>query len=57
VGDVVLKVDGREVRLYSSFLRWVAEAEPGEMLNLEVKRGDQLLTLELKLEAPRGRSP
>jgi serine protease Do len=57
VGDVVLKVDGREVKLYSSFLRWVAEAEPGEMLNLEVKRGDQLLTLELKLEAPRGRSP
>ena len=57
VGDVVLKVDGREVKLYSSFLRWVAEAEPGETLNLEVKRGDQLLALELKLEAPRRRRP
>ncbi len=56
-GDLVLKVDGREVNLYSSFLRWVAEAEPGEKLNLEVKRGDELLTLELKLEAPRSRRP
>jgi S1-C subfamily serine protease len=56
-GDLVLKVDGREVNLYSSFLRWVAEAEPGEKLNLEVKRGDELLTLELKLEAPRSWRP
>ena len=33
-------------------MRWVAEAEPGETLSLEVKRGDQLLSLEVKLEAP-----
>ena len=26
VGDVVLKVDGREIKVYASFLRWVAEA-------------------------------
>ena len=55
VGDRVLKVDGREVKLYSSFLSWVGEAEPGETLNLEVKRGDQLLAFELKVEAPRRR--
>lgn len=57
VGDVVLKVDGRVVKVYASFLRWVAEAEPGETLNLEIKRGDKLLSLEVTLEAPRrGRS-
>jgi len=52
VGDVVLKVDGREVKVYASFLRWVTEAEPGETLSLEIKRGDQLLSLEVKVEAP-----
>ena len=54
-GDVVLKVDGREVRVYALFLRWMAEAEPGETLNLEIKRGDRLLSLEVKVEAPRRR--
>jgi S1-C subfamily serine protease len=57
VGDVVLKVDGREVKVYASFLRWIGEAELGETLNLEIKRGDQSLTLELKLEAPPGGRP
>ena len=55
VGDVLLKVDGREVRVYASFLRWISEAEPGETLNLEVKRGDQSLTLELSSSAARER--
>jgi hypothetical protein len=33
----------------------VAEAEPGETLNLEVKRGDKLLSLGVKLQTqPRG---
>jgi serine protease Do len=57
VGDLVVKVDGREVKLYASFQRWVAEAEPGETLSLEVKRGDKVLSLEVKLEAPRRSSP
>jgi serine protease Do len=51
VGDLVVKVDGREVRLYASLLRWVAETEPGETLNLEVRRGDKHLSLEVRLEA------
>ena len=51
VGDLVLRVDGREVKVYASFLRWVTEAEPGETLSLEIKRGEQLLSLELKVEA------
>jgi serine protease Do len=51
VGDLVVKVDGREVKLYSFFRRWVAESEPGETLSLELKRGDKVLSLEVKLEA------
>jgi len=50
-GDLVVKVDGREVKLYASFRRWVAQAEPGDTLNVEVKRGDQVLSLEIKVEA------
>jgi serine protease Do len=50
-GDVVVKVDGREIKLYASFLRWVAEAEPGEILSIDVKRGDRVLSLDLKVEA------
>ncbi len=57
VGDLVVKVDGREVPVYASFLRWVAEAEPGETLSLQVKRGDKQLSLEVKLEAPPKRHP
>ncbi|MCX6927754.1 MAG: S1C family serine protease [Verrucomicrobia bacterium] len=57
VGDLVVKVDGREVKLYALFQRWLAEAEPGESLSVEVKRGDKDLSLEVKLEAPRQRSP
>jgi serine protease Do len=52
VGDVVLKVDHREIKVSASFLRWVAEASPGETLSLEVKRGGQLLALDVKVEAP-----
>jgi serine protease Do len=57
VGDLVVKVDGREVKLYASLLRWVAESEPGETLSLEVKRGDKLLSLEVKLEASPEKRP
>jgi len=55
VGDVVLKVDQRDIMVSAAFRRWVAEAAPGETLNLEVKRGDQLLELGVKVEAPPSR--
>jgi S1-C subfamily serine protease len=59
VGDVVRKVDGREISGALAFRRWVAEAEPGETLMLELKRGGNVLSLEVKAEAlqrtrPRG---
>ena len=55
VGDLVLKVDGRDIKVSASFQRWIAEAEPGEILSLDIKRGDQLLSVEVKPEAPRRR--
>jgi serine protease Do len=51
VGDLVLKVDEREIKVSASFRRWVAEAEPGETLSLSIKRGDKLLALDVKLQA------
>ncbi|HWW00306.1 MAG TPA: trypsin-like peptidase domain-containing protein [Candidatus Acidoferrum sp.] len=55
VGDLVLKVNEREIMVAASFRRWVAEAEPGETLSLQIKRGDNLLSLDVKLRAPPAR--
>jgi serine protease Do len=52
VGDVVVRVDKRDIKVSASFQRWVAEAKPGESLSLEVKRGEQVLTMDVKLETP-----
>jgi len=54
-GDLVLKVEGREIKTFSSFQRWVAEGDPGQTLALQIKRGDQLLSLAVKLQAPPSR--
>ena len=51
-GDLVLKVEGREIPVSAVFRRWIAEAMPGETLNLEIKRGDKLLSLQVKLQTP-----
>jgi len=51
-GDVVLKVEGREIQAFSAFQRWISEADPGDALKVEVKRGDQQLSLVLQLAAP-----
>lgn len=51
-GDLVLKVEGREIKVSASFWRWVAETAPGETLKVEVKRGDKVLSVDLKIEAP-----
>jgi serine protease Do len=56
-GDVVVKVNGREIKVSAAFRRWVDEAEPGETLNLEVKRGEEVLSVEVKLEAPQAMHP
>jgi S1-C subfamily serine protease len=57
VGDVVLRVNGREISVAAAFRRWVDEAKPGETLNLEVKRGEEVLSLKVKLETPQLKLP
>jgi serine protease Do len=54
LGDVVLKVEDRDVMVSAAFRRWVAEAEPGETLHLQVKRGKEVLDVPVKVEAPPG---
>ena len=57
VGDVVLKVNGREIKVAAAFRRWVDEAQPGETLNLQVKRGEAMLSLKVRLETPQLKMP
>jgi len=51
-GDVILKVDEREVKVPASLQRWLAESQPGETLNLEVKRAGKVFPLNVKLLPP-----
>jgi S1-C subfamily serine protease len=53
VGDLVLRVDQREIKAAASFRRWVAEAGPGESLSLEVKRGAKSFSVDVKLQPPK----
>jgi serine protease Do len=57
VGDVVLRVNGRAIRVSAVFRRWVDEAKPGETLNIEIKRGDEVLSVRVKLETPQLKMP
>ena len=56
-GDVVLKVNGREIKVAATFRRWMDEAKPGETLNLEIKRGEEVLSVKVRLETPRLKLP
>jgi len=51
-GDLVLKVEGRDIPVSALFRRWIAEAQPGETLSLQIKRGDKVLSLQVKLQTP-----
>ncbi len=57
VGDVVLKVNGRDIKVSAAFQRWVSEATPGETLNLQIKRGDEVLSIKVRMETPRLKQP
>lgn len=53
-GDIVLRVDGRELRSAVLFRRLIAESEPGDTLKLDIKRGERELSLTVRLDsAPR----
>jgi len=51
VGDVILKVDGREILVAASFRRMIAEYSPGDSVNLNIRRGTKLMSLNVKLGA------
>jgi serine protease Do len=54
-GDQVLKVEGRRIEVAAVFERWIAESAPGEKLQLEIKRGNKVFSVPIKLQAqPRG---
>jgi len=57
VGDVVLRVNGREIKVSAAFRRWVDEAKPGDTLNIEIKRGETVLSVRVKLETPQLKLP
>jgi len=50
-GDVVLAVEGRAIKAAASLQRWLAESAPGEILKVQIQRGESKLTLPVKLEA------
>ena len=54
-GDYVLLVEGRRIEASAMFNRWIAESGPGETLQLEIKRGQTVFPVRLKLQPrPRG---
>jgi len=52
IGDHVIQVDGRDILASASLRRWLAETDPGETLNLQIKRGDKTFPLTVKLAPP-----
>lgn len=54
-GDVILQVEGRSLSRAAFFHQWIAEAHPGDVLHLQVKRGNQVLDFNVTLgAAPHG---
>jgi len=51
IGDVVTKMNGRQITDSSTFLDQVSQASPGDELTLEIKRDDQDMSLSLTVEA------
>lgn len=49
VGDVVLKIDGKEIANSSQLIATVKSHQPGDKIELLVKRGDQELTISAVL--------
>ena len=50
-GDLIFKVDDRDIKIGGTFSRWVGEARPGETLTLQVKRADKTLSVKVILQA------
>jgi hypothetical protein len=38
--------------LAAAFQRWVSEARSGDTLNVEIQRGEEVLSVRIRLETP-----
>jgi serine protease Do len=56
VGDHVLTVDTRRIEVSASFEQWMAESGPGETLRLEIKRGNKIFPVPIKLQTQPART-
>jgi len=55
VGDRLLTVNGRRIEVSAMFKHWMADSDPGETLQLEIRRGQKVLHVPIKLQPlPRG---
>jgi serine protease Do len=54
-GDIVRKINEREVKDYAALKQFVAESKPGAELKLELERDEKLVFVTVKLEARPGR--
>jgi serine protease Do len=54
-GDIVRKVNGDKINDYESFRQSIARSQPGDEIELDVKRDDQQLTVKVTVETRRGR--
>jgi S1-C subfamily serine protease len=53
VGDVLRKVNAREIKDYAALKRFVAEAHPGDELKVELQRDEQEMSITVKVGARR----
>lgn len=48
-GDVVVKFDDKEIATFKALIDAVAECQPGDEVNAQIRRGEQTLNLTIKL--------
>jgi serine protease Do len=48
-GDIIIKVDGRRVNLSEQVVKIVGSKDPGDLVNLEIKRNDKIKTFKVTL--------
>jgi len=48
--DLVIYVDGEPVQSIKAFNEYMTKTNPGTQIRLEIRRGDRLVTVEIKLE-------
>jgi len=52
VDDLIVYVNGEKITSIKEFRQLVDKAQPGTLFKLEVRRGDRLVSLDLKLDPP-----